>query len=449
MATQASRRAAALADQENAVTRDVTITGKTGAKAAAAIAAKPFLRNAALADKAVLQTAGKKERMALGHISVHQANVNKVSKTTTGKVSTKKLNVEAAKSAISDAQAVLRPAAASKNESVVTGPAAKPRSTTRLPRTRSNTKLRNESQVAPVSKASTPSEAASVESEPKSAPSSTSSAVTAVSATTSVEEVSLVTAPEELEAQDWDDLDKDDINDPMMVSEYVVEIFAYMKELEVAMLPNPNYMEGQKDLEWKMRAILIDWIVDVHHKFRLLPETLYLAVNIIDRFLTHRVVSMSKLQLVGIVAMFIASKYEEIVAPSVKNFLYMSDDGYTEEEILQAERYVLSVLEFNLRFPSPMSFLRRCSKAEDYDVQTRTLAKYLMEISLVDHRFIGIVPSKVSAAALFLARKMLRRGGWNANLRHYSTYTEEELMDTVMLMLSYLEQPSKYPALYK
>jgi len=177
-------------------------------------------------------------------------------------------------------------------------------------------------------------------------------------------------------------------------------------------MPNPNYMDEQKELQWKMRAILVDWLIEVHNKFRLLPETLYLTVNIIDRFLSLRVVSLVKLQLVGITAMFIAAKYEEVVAPSIQNFIYMTDNGYTDEEILKAERYVLQVLDFSLQYPSPMSFLRRASKADNYDIQTRTLAKYLMEISLVDHRFLPYPPSLIAAAGLYLARKMLCRGEW-------------------------------------
>lgn len=264
-----------------------------------------------------------------------------------------------------------------------------------------------------------------------------------------VEKVTELKKPLVIAEPSWDDLDADDISDPLMVSEYVVEIFDYMKELEIATMPNPDYMESQKELQWKMRAILIDWLIDVHNKFRLLPETLYLAVNIIDRFLSLRVVSLVKLQLVGITSMFIAAKYEEVIAPSVKNFIYMADNGYTDEEILRAERYVLQVLDFNLQYPSPMSFLRRCSKAEQYDVQTRTLAKYLMEISLVDHAFLSIVPSKVAAAGLYLARKMLNRGEWDRNLTHYSSYSEEEIEECVRLMMEYLEKPCKHEALYK
>jgi G2/mitotic-specific cyclin 2 len=170
-------------------------------------------------------------------------------------------------------------------------------------------------------------------------------------------------------------------------------------------------MDDQDDLTWKMRTILVDWLIEIHQKFRLLPETLFLTINIIDRFLSIRVVSIAKLQLVGVTAMFIAAKYEEIVAPSIQNYLYIVE-GYTEEEMLKAERYVLSVLDYGLHYPNPLSFLRRCSKADNYDNQTRTLAKYLMEITLLDNRFLHITSSKVAAAALYLARVMLKRGEW-------------------------------------
>ena len=113
-------------------------------------------------------------------------------------------------------------------------------------------------------------------------------------------------------------------------------------------MPNPNYMANQKDLAWKMRGILTDWLIQVHSRFRLLPETLFLCVNIIDRFLSARVVSLAKLQLVGITCMFIATKLEEVVAPSASNFLYCADSLYTEAEILQAERYVLKTIDWNL-----------------------------------------------------------------------------------------------------
>jgi G2/mitotic-specific cyclin 1/2 len=209
------------------------------------------------------------------------------------------------------------------------------------------------------------------------------------------------------------DLDTEDLEDPLMVAEYVVEIFEYYKELEPQTMANPNYINDQPDLEWQMRGILVDWLLEVHQKFRLLPETLFLAVNLIDRFLSFKVVQLDRLQLVGITALFIASKYEEVLSPHVSNFRHVADDAFTEDEILSAERFVLTALNYDIsRYPNPMNFLRRISKADNYDVQTRTLGKYLLEISCLDHRFIGHSPSQIAAAAMYMARLVLDRGEW-------------------------------------
>ena len=208
------------------------------------------------------------------------------------------------------------------------------------------------------------------------------------------------------------DLDAEDLDDPLMVAEYVVEIFDYYKQLEETTIPNPDYMAHQDDLEWKMRGILVDWLIEVHTRFRLLPETLFLAVNIIDRFLSSKVVPLDKLQLVGVTAMFIASKYEEVLSPHIGNFVHVADDGFTVDEVLSAERYTLQTLNYDLSYPNPMNFLRRISKADNYDIQTRTLGKYLMEISLLDHRFMRYKQSHIAAAAMYLARMILERGPW-------------------------------------
>ena len=216
------------------------------------------------------------------------------------------------------------------------------------------------------------------------------------------------------------DLDADDFDDPLMVSEYVGEIFEYLKVLEEATMPNPDYMDHQDHLEWHLRGVLIDWLIEVHTRFHLLPETMFLAINIIDRFLSARVVELEKLQLVGITAMFIASKYEEVLSPHVQNFKHVADDGFTEEEILKAERFVLAALNYDLSYPNPMNFLRRISKADNYDIQTRTLGKYLLEVSLVDHRFMCFHPSHIAAASMFLARLILGKGEWVCNVENFS-----------------------------
>lgn len=228
------------------------------------------------------------------------------------------------------------------------------------------------------------------------------------------------------------DLDAEDLDDPSMCAEYVREIFEYYFALEEVTQPNANYMDHQDDLEWKMRGILVDWLIEVHTRFRLLPETLFLAVNIVDRFLSQKVVPLDKLQLVGITAMFIASKYEEVLSPHVGNFVHVADDGFTVDEVLSAERYTLSTLKYDLSYPNPMNFLRRISKADNYDIHTRTLGKYLMEISLVDHRFLEYKQSHIAAAAMYLARMILDRGGW---VRHHKSLLLTWLIVSRMLLL--------------
>jgi Cyclin, N-terminal domain/Cyclin, C-terminal domain len=171
-------------------------------------------------------------------------------------------------------------------------------------------------------------------------------------------------------------------------------------------------MDNQAEIKWSMRTVLMDWVIQVHHRFNLLPETLFLTVNYIDRFLSCKVVSLGKLQLVGATAIFIAAKYEEINCPSVQEIVYMVDGGYTIDEILKAERFMLSMLQFELGWPGPMSFLRRISKADDYDLETRTVAKYFLEVTIMDEQFIASPPSFTAAAAHCLARLMLRKGRW-------------------------------------
>jgi G2/mitotic-specific cyclin 2 len=221
------------------------------------------------------------------------------------------------------------------------------------------------------------------------------------------------------------DLDAEDLDDPLMVAEYVQEIFEYYKQLEETTMPNPEYMEHQDDLDWSMRGVLVDWLIEVHTRFRLLPETLFLAVNIVDRFLSSKVVPLDKFQLVGVTAMFIASKYEEVLSPHIGNFVHVADNGFTVDEVLAAERYTLTALKYDLSYPNPMNFLRRISKADNYDIQTRTIGKYLMEISLLDHRFMPYRQSHIAAAAMYLSRLILERGPW---VRRYLVLVEKSLI---------------------
>ncbi|GMM35362.1 B-type cyclin [Saccharomycopsis crataegensis] len=248
----------------------------------------------------------------------------------------------------------------------------------------------------------------------------------------------------------WDDLDEEDIDDPLMVSEYVVEIFEYLHKLEQKTVPDHWYFSMQPRIQPKMRTILVDWLVEIHLRFKLLPETLFLAINLMDRFLSVEAVEVEKFQLLAVSCLFIAAKYEEVYSPSVKNYAVVTDDGYVEQEILDAEKAVVEVLEFDLSYPNPMNFLRRISKADDYEVRTRTMGKYLLEIFTVDNEFIGVLPSMAAATAMYVARKILGRGPWNNNLIHYSGgYTQEDLAEVSESLVRYLVSPIVHEQFFK
>jgi hypothetical protein len=130
--------------------------------------------------------------------------------------------------------------------------------------------------------------------------------------------------------------------------------------MQLTKRPNPKYLEHvQGDMNTKMRAILVDWLVEVSEEYKLCADTLYQAVNYIDRFLSLQVVQRSQLQLVGVSCMWVAAKYEEIYPPNVADFCYITDNTYAKEQLIQTEEVVLKRLSYELTVPTAKTFLRR------------------------------------------------------------------------------------------
>jgi hypothetical protein len=131
-----------------------------------------------------------------------------------------------------------------------------------------------------------------------------------------------------------DKIDERDKDDPLCVTSYVQDMYGHFRSKEATTSVRPVYMDNQPYINERMRSILIDWLVEVHLKLKLFPETLYLTINIIDRYLAKAEVKRAKLQLVGVTALLIASKYEEIYPPELKkDFVYICDNAYTEHEV--------------------------------------------------------------------------------------------------------------------
>lgn len=183
----------------------------------------------------------------------------------------------------------------------------------------------------------------------------------------------------------------------------------------------------QKDVNEKMRGILLDWLVDVHMKFKLVPETLFLTVNIIDRYLERTLIPRQKLQLVGITSMLIACKYEEIYVPEINDFVYVTDKAYNTQEVLEMEGNILSALQFNLTFTSSLRFLERYSHLNNYDQKSFLMARYLIEMCLIEYKMLSYNPSLIACSAIYLVNKFKKKCPWIPCVAKNTKYEEKDL----------------------
>merc|ERR1719231_1210515 len=144
-------------------------------------------------------------------------------------------------------------------------------------------------------------------------------------------------------------------------------------------------------------------------KYKLRPETLFLTVNLIDRYLTKVPVLRKRLQLVGVVAMFIAAKFEEISPPGVTDYEYITDNAYTKEDILVMECQMLATLDFQIVVPTAAHFMDRLQQINACDVAHKEFINYLVELALLEFRMIRFTPSQLASAAILLSNELLGR----------------------------------------
>lgn len=221
-----------------------------------------------------------------------------------------------------------------------------------------------------------------------------------------------------LEPMCYSDVREQESND-----EYARDVYNYLRQQEVKLVPTPNYMRKQPDITSTMRTILVDWLVEVAEEYKLHEETLFLAVSYVDRFLSNMSVQRTKLQLVGTASLLIAAKFEEIYPPEVCEFVYITDDTYTKKQVLRMEQVVLKVLSFDIAAPTVYYFLQRFAEVNKCPDTVTFLGQYLCELSLLeDEPYLQYIPSIIAGAALSLANHTLGRHPWGQDLVDYSGY---------------------------
>jgi G2/mitotic-specific cyclin-B, other len=207
-------------------------------------------------------------------------------------------------------------------------------------------------------------------------------------------------------------------------------------------------MSRQSDINHKMRMILVDWIIEIHLKYKLQAQTLWLTVNILDRYLEKEQVLRAKLQLVGVCALLIASKHEEIFPPEVKDCVYVTDYAYSKNEVLSMETTILNKLDFAISIPTGYHFFCRylnCIKASDL---TRHMASYYAERNLQEPDMLSVLPHKFAAAAIYAAlqqqngriSELKSSSVWTTALQEESGYTANDLESCARVIIRHVQE---------
>ena len=229
--------------------------------------------------------------------------------------------------------------------------------------------------------------------------------------------------------------DKLDYRDPQAVAEFAQDIYESMRKEEDLWMVDPEYLtKVQTEIKDTSRAFLIEWMIDVHRKFRLVPEALYVTIHIIDQYMSKKKIFKNQLHLLGVATLLIAAKYEEIYPPELRDFVAVSENNFTKKMVLDMEKDILLTLDFRVTAPSSYRFLQRFQRLSVSlsDNEVFFYAQYLNEIALLDASLLRFKPSQLAAASMILSARQLKKiNCWNKEMEKFTGYKEAELKDAV------------------
>jgi hypothetical protein len=193
---------------------------------------------------------------------------------------------------------------------------------------------------------------------------------------------------------------------PQIPLEYLPDILNNLKQEETFFNTSQPLLSLQKEITDRMRATIVDWIIDIHNKFKLRNETLFLAVNILDNYLTVKCIKRTRLQLLGVASLFIACKYEEIFCPEIRDFVFIMDNTFDNKDITKMEVDILKVLKFNLTMPSTLRFFEILAIKFNLSEKDFNHGKYLLELYLLDSRYRNHLPSHISTCVIYMLMRL-------------------------------------------
>jgi hypothetical protein len=229
-----------------------------------------------------------------------------------------------------------------------------------------------------------------------------------------------------------------DVDEICAMNKHKKQIESYFESLDI-----PRIFH-EKDITFAMRSLLVDWVIATHEKLNLCDDTLHLCIFIIDQFLNERSISTNKLQLVGVTALFIASKIEEVVVPDLSSFSHMTDNQFSDVEIKKAEKYMLYTLDYNIKYVNPLYFLRRASKANNYEKKSRKMAKYLLELMCLNREFCRFKKSIICTTAMYFSRKVCQSDINKSLFFMYSRLERSDIKDCFDLLIKLVQSVPEF-----
>lgn len=222
--------------------------------------------------------------------------------------------------------------------------------------------------------------------------------------------------------------------------EYQEDVLDHMEHMEHETMPDIQSIEIQTEIQWFMRPYLLDFLLEAHHAFQLLPETLHLAVNLLDRYCSRRVVYKRHYQLVGCASLLIAAKYGDRKerVPTIRELKSMCCSLYDDDMFMQMEWHVLQTLNWVVGHPTVTSFLQLALTEVAFDPELEHMSWYISELALYHKEFIPVRPSVMARSCLALSRCILGR-----QQSRYEDWSARYDPQVVLNLSNHLAQPSQ------
>eukprot|EP01063_Lacrimia_lanifica_P029071 TRINITY_DN4379_c1_g1_i1.p2 TRINITY_DN4379_c1_g1~~TRINITY_DN4379_c1_g1_i1.p2 ORF type:complete len:349 (+),score=163.69 TRINITY_DN4379_c1_g1_i1:63-1049(+) len=201
--------------------------------------------------------------------------------------------------------------------------------------------------------------------------------------------------------------------------DYIDPIYANDLKSEGKTLLPTNYMKNkQPELTPEMRSVCLDWITECANRFDMSMETLFLTVYTLDHFLAVKPIQRKRMQLVTMVCLIIASKYEEIYPPHIREYIHISAKAFTREDMLRYEHSILHALNYSLTVPTAFSFITRMLLELKPEGAPETAAEkklrhctyFISECAMLNMTlYLEHLPSLLGAASIYAARKLCKQ----------------------------------------